>query len=408
MFGVAITLGMNAQNTLSIGNYDEIGEDAEDGFDIYGQHWGSFFDEAPINYYLAYSGCQLFFTPEELAPMQGKDITAVRFKYYNEMGYDDYERQVKVVLTETDKDAYEYDDSHDEWKLFNISLGEPSVDEPVVLEGLASLYMNGILEITFTTPYHYSGENNLVLTLMAEGDLENVTDGGHYIAFYYAKEYNHRMMGYCSDFVTMEEMITSDRLMNSGLNSINNESPVLQFEYTDGESTTHWDTFVTDCTVDFNAIQGVTAYKVTGIVDGVVQKEAITEAPKNTPVLLELTVQPSFTESGKSVGNVTENQLRTSDGTVYGAGIYVLGEQDGQPGFVKLGSGDRVPEGKAYLVVNSGDADFYPFEGSATGISSVQGQTAQSTGVWHNLNGQRVSQPTHGIYVKDGKKYIIK
>lgn len=406
-FSLSLTMGLNAQNTLSLGNYDEIGEDADDAHqDIYGLKWGSYFDEAPINYYLAYSGCQLFYTPEELAPMKDKDITILRFKYYNEMGYYDYERQVKVILTETDKSAYEYDNIHDQWMLFNPSLGSPSADETIVLEGLASLYMNGILEIEFSNPYHYSGENNLVVTVMAEGDVDNVTDGGHYIAFYYAKELDKRMMGYCSDFVTMEEMLDEGRLLSSGASSINNESPVIQFEYTDGKSSTHWDTFVTDCTVDFNAIKGVTAYKVTGIVDGVVVKEPITEAPRNTPVLLELTVQPSFTESGESVGNVIDNQLRTSDGTVYGAGIYVLGEQVGQPGFVKLGSTERVPKGKAYLVVNSGDADFYPLAGT-TAISEIP-TTSSDDSDWYTLSGQRVKQPTHGIFVKQGKKHIIR
>lgn len=285
--GLAFSVSLSAQNTLSLGNYDEIGEDADDAYqDIYGLKWGSFFDEAPINYYLAYSGCQLFYTPSELATMKDKDITVIRFKYFNEMGYDDYERQVKVILTETDKNAYEYDDIHDQWKLFNTSLGIPSADETIVLEGLASLYMNGILEIQLSTPYHYSGENNLVVTVMAEGSVDNTTSGGHYIAFYYAKELDKRMMGYCSDFVTMNEVLNGDRLMSSGGSSINNESPVIQFEYAEGERTSHWDTFVTDCTVDFTAIKGVTAYKVTGIVDGVVQKEAITEAPATRPYCL--------------------------------------------------------------------------------------------------------------------------
>jgi len=44
--------------------------------------------------------------------------------------------------------------------------------------------------------------------------------------------------------------------------------------------------------------------------------------------------------------------------------------------------------------------------GNTTGIHAVQ--SANSEQVTYNLNGQRVSEPKKGLYIKNGKKYIAK
>lgn len=43
----------------------------------------------------------------------------------------------------------------------------------------------------------------------------------------------------------------------------------------------------------------------------------------------------------------------------------------------------------------------------ATGIESIT-TTHPADGIIYNLSGQRVTTPTRGIYIKNGKKYIIK
>lgn len=410
MLFAAVT-GTQAQETLPLGGYETITEDysprKSDPVNLYGLYWGSFFDVAPINYYVAMSGSQQIYYADELAPMAGKDITAISFKYYNEMGYDDYSRRVTVYLTETDKQAYEQDLATTRWKLFDTALASPSLHKDVVLEGLLTLYMNGELELKLDAPYHYSGDNHLVVTIVADGDNDNCTDGGFALSFFYSNDLKNRMMGYEDNNFSMNDVLESDCLLAQYGMSINSEAPVIQFTYTDGETTERWETIVTKTNVDFNAIKGVTAYKVSGIENGVIVKEQITEAPKNTPVLLHLSVNPSFTDSGKAYGNVTGNQLRGSDGTVYGAGIYVLGEKDGKAGFVKLADDDVVKAGRAYLVVNSGESDFYPLEGTATAINGIHHTTPSH--LWHTLNGQRVETPTQkGIYIKNGKKVTVK
>ena len=43
--------------------------------------------------------------------------------------------------------------------------------------------------------------------------------------------------------------------------------------------------------------------------------------------------------------------------------------------------------------------------GVSTGISNVASQAERG---YHNLNGQRVAAPSHGIFIQNGKKVVIK
>jgi len=75
--------------------------------------------------------------------------------------------------------------------------------------------------------------------------------------------------------------------------------------------------------------------------------------------------------------------------------------------FVKIKAG-TVPAGKAIL-----DADFVPssarltfvFADETTGIATVKNVTEDSS--VYNLNGQRISAPSKGLYIKNGKKVFI-
>ena len=47
-------------------------------------------------------------------------------------------------------------------------------------------------------------------------------------------------------------------------------------------------------------------------------------------------------------------------------------------------------------------------EGETTGINAVSSAAANEDGEWYDLSGRRVAQPAKGIYVKNGKKVVIK
>jgi hypothetical protein len=46
-------------------------------------------------------------------------------------------------------------------------------------------------------------------------------------------------------------------------------------------------------------------------------------------------------------------------------------------------------------------------DGETTGITEMK-DAAVDRGEWYNLNGQRVERPNKGLYIKDGKKVLIK
>ena len=89
---------LNAQNVLqgsvNVGDYDEPQT----------TYNGSYFDMAPTNFYIAHTGAQLIYTPDELADMEGKTnikVNKLSFKFYNET-FEDITRDIKVYLQESD------------------------------------------------------------------------------------------------------------------------------------------------------------------------------------------------------------------------------------------------------------------------------------------------------------------
>ena len=47
-------------------------------------------------------------------------------------------------------------------------------------------------------------------------------------------------------------------------------------------------------------------------------------------------------------------------------------------------------------------------EGNTTGVNDVRSKMDDVRGEYYNLAGQRVAQPTKGIYISNGKKVIVK
>ena len=45
--------------------------------------------------------------------------------------------------------------------------------------------------------------------------------------------------------------------------------------------------------------------------------------------------------------------------------------------------------------------------GNTAGISDVESNTKKQDGVYYNLQGQRVSNPQHGIFIQNGKKVVL-
>lgn len=73
-------------------------------------------------------------------------------------------------------------------------------------------------------------------------------------------------------------------------------------------------------------------------------------------------------------------------------------------------NGNTVNAGKAYLSIPSAMAsarEFFSLDEDITAISTSKANQ-RSTKSYYNMNGQRIAQPTKGIYIVNGKKIVIK
>ena len=127
----------------------------------------------------------------------------------------------------------------------------------------------------------------------------------------------------------------------------------------------------------------------------------------------------------QAAGDVSGNGYKinqTSEVTESGATVtknnYILGADGGSAKFFKPGNGSVLAKTKAFLQTSK---DLTPAAGApglniiiannnATGINEVKGSEfkVQGDGAYYNLNGQRVAQPTKGLYIVNGRKVVLK
>jgi hypothetical protein len=139
----------------------------------------------------------------------------------------------------------------------------------------------------------------------------------------------------------------------------------------------------------------------------------VTAITANQPVLINA-------EAGNYV--FTSNGTTNANSPVYGAlngvfattvvpsGAYILSNKGGVVGFYKAdGSTNTVAANHAYLTADGAGASLLTLDiNSTTGVNDVRSKTADERGEIYNLNGQRVVQPTKGLYIVNGKKVMIK
>ena len=250
--------------------------------------------------------------------------------------------------------------------------------------------------------------------------------GSSYIAFLKDKQdnyehfYNTKAV-YRGDFGTNKALYvpnTTSNTTKNGTDYYNNGEwhayPTYTRSVTEGN-------FGTIC-VPFNAtVTGATVFKIvsktvdsgsnlTGInlesVDALEAGKAYIF--KATGTTLTATYSGSFTEASAGygmMGNIGADAIHPATGN------YVVGTDN----LIHKVTGDGVNVGqyKAYITLAGIDpgargADYLGFADSeTTGIETVKANQTQN-GEYFNLAGQRVAQPTKGLYIVNGKKVIIK
>ena len=78
-------------------------------------------------------------------------------------------------------------------------------------------------------------------------------------------------------------------------------------------------------------------------------------------------------------------------------------------GFYKLSATGTIGINKAYLVYNgtASARTFFAFDGAATGIEMNNVDNNKGNDKVYDLQGRRVTKPTNGIYIVNGKKVIM-
>ena len=180
-----------------------------------------------------------------------------------------------------------------------------------------------------------------------------------------------------------------------------------------------WATYATKYPMTF---EDGDAYVIVSADDGnnTTTMQKVTSVPANTAVLLkgtsgEATQKTATIISGDAPSAPATNYLHIVEaGETINASsnVYVLANKTEGVGFYPW-TGTALARGKVYMQLPAGAklGDFYAFgeeTGSETnGISSVSTRSMKQ-GEFYNLAGQRVSNPTKGLYIVNGKKVIIK
>jgi hypothetical protein len=171
----------------------------------------------------------------------------------------------------------------------------------------------------------------------------------------------------------------------------------------------HYSTFIAPFDVEIP--EGVTATKITGVDVTTLTEEVVEDIiPANIPVVLysENTVSETFSGANTATEDSYKVGLLTG---VYSAtpapvGSYVLQNHDGKVAFYQVNeTKPTVKANRAYLTVDSNVKAFY-FGENTDAIQSIEAESEQ--GAIYNLAGQRVSKATKGIFIKNGRKVVIK
>lgn len=172
-----------------------------------------------------------------------------------------------------------------------------------------------------------------------------------------------------------------------------------------------------DYALDFTG-KSITAYTVNAS-GTALTLTAKAKVAKGEPVLL----YSKTTGDSQSIPTILDsdatteitNKLKAGDGNPHtwtdGTKHYILYTGGDNPGFYKANN-SMVAVGKAYLDLTgvSASREFFAFpDDETTGINGVEnGNVEAKATVIYNMNGQRVMNPSKGLYIVNGKKVIIK
>jgi hypothetical protein len=182
-----------------------------------------------------------------------------------------------------------------------------------------------------------------------------------------------------------------------------------------------WATFCSPYALDLSRATGLEdAYIVTGGKNGVLAKTSVKEGtvPANTGLLLKgAEGTATIPIVGSSSTDVRSNKLvgkTTAEKIDAGSGWVLMNDATNGLGFYQNTNAFTVGANTAYLPADfdktgSGARAFYSlFDSETTGVGASLVNSERVNNEVFNLQGQRVGQPTKGLYIVGGKKVVVK
>ncbi len=217
------------QATLSLGGYEDTADSGENAFD------GFNLQNSPILFNYVHSGVQILYTADELQEMANSNITAIKFKYYNEGAYADYSGTAKIYIQESELSEFEKDETTNKYKWFVFDSENPATQVELTTSfGEDGGYMDGeyIFDLS-AAPFSYEGKN-IAITVVNDGIDDNYVDPGMGAIRFYRTDANNRSLIYGSDTEDYLTYIAKNPTATG--NTELHESPAVQFVYEATES----------------------------------------------------------------------------------------------------------------------------------------------------------------------------
>ena len=206
LLAMGLTRAMADDQTLSLGNYEEVvaGDWNEDQC-----YQGSWWMIAPTQFYVKHTGSQFIYTKEQLAQMAGKEVKGMSFVFYNQSSFSAIPRTINVWVKEIDDDAFAYNDEKKAYAYFDFDDAEKVLSDYTFDTDFVDYYcQNGELNLAFDKAFAYSGDKNLLVTITFDGDETAETSSD--IEFYYNTDAENMAMSTNSDNVTFADYHESE------------------------------------------------------------------------------------------------------------------------------------------------------------------------------------------------------
>jgi hypothetical protein len=221
---------------------------------------------------------------------------------------------------------------------------------------------------------------------------------------------------YCPNLATVT-LNSNPSISTSAFESIKSGATItMNLTANEGATGEYWTTFynknhnfqAADGTQIFKAALSGSTLELTELTTDqiVTNNNAVILKSTASPIVMTLTTTDSNNSfSGNSLLGVTDPAGLTAANP---STTYVLNKKNDVVGFYKLKAGKTVGVGKAYLTYPSTSApEFLAFD-ETTSVADVRSKMSDVRGDYFDLQGRRVTQPTKGLYIVNGRKVVIK